>query len=74
MWFERKGVTLIDSVREYVEITDKGIVILIGERFADEQFNNILPEYWFKQQGDIEITNNYVPVIQKFWDTINEKS
>jgi 2,4-dienoyl-CoA reductase (NADPH2) len=27
-WFEKKGVTLIGGVREYVEITDKGLTII----------------------------------------------
>jgi 2,4-dienoyl-CoA reductase (NADPH2) len=30
-WFERKGVTLIRGVKEYVEITDKGLVLIAGD-------------------------------------------
>jgi Rad3-related DNA helicase len=64
---------VIQSVGRLIRsVTDKGIVVLIGERFADEQFNNFLPEYWFKQQGDIEITDDYIPVIREFWSSINE--
>ncbi|MEJ2544905.1 MAG: ATP-dependent DNA helicase, partial [Calditrichaceae bacterium] len=63
---------VIQSVGRLIRsATDKGIVILIGERFSDEQFNNILPEYWFKRQGDIEITDDYIPVIKEFWGRIN---
>lgn len=66
---------VIQSVGRLIRsVTDKGIVVLIGKRFADEKFNNILPEYWFKRQGDIEITDNYVPAIKKFWYKINEES
>ena len=63
---------VIQSVGRLIRsVTDKGIVVLIGERFADEQFNNILPEYWFKRQGDIEITDDYIPVIKDFWKKLN---
>lgn len=30
-WFEKKGVTLISGVKEYVEINDKGLTILTKE-------------------------------------------
>jgi DNA excision repair protein ERCC-2 len=65
---------VIQSVGRLIRsVTDKGIVVLIGERFANEQFNSILPEYWFNRQGDIEITNDYIPVIKKFWENINKR-
>ena len=28
IWFKKKGVTLISGVKEYVEITDKGLTII----------------------------------------------
>ncbi|MEJ2053753.1 MAG: helicase C-terminal domain-containing protein, partial [Calditrichaceae bacterium] len=63
---------VIQSVGRLIRsVTDKGIVVLIGERFADEKFNSILPEYWFDKQGDIEITDKYRPVIREFWDRVN---
>ena len=31
IWFKKKGVTLISGVREYVEITDKGLTIITGD-------------------------------------------
>jgi pyruvate/2-oxoglutarate dehydrogenase complex dihydrolipoamide dehydrogenase (E3) component len=30
-WFEKKGVTLITSVKEYVEITDQGLTIITSD-------------------------------------------
>jgi len=30
-WFHKKGVTLINGVKEFVEITDKGLTIITGE-------------------------------------------
>jgi 2,4-dienoyl-CoA reductase (NADPH2) len=30
-WFKKKGVTLISGVKEYVEITDKGLTIINGD-------------------------------------------
>jgi len=63
---------VIQSVGRLIRsATDKGVVLLIGDRFADEQFNSVLPEYWFDRHGDIEITENYIPVIKKFWKDFN---
>jgi 2,4-dienoyl-CoA reductase (NADPH2) len=31
MWFQKKGVTMISGVKEYVEITDKGLIIMTKE-------------------------------------------
>jgi 2,4-dienoyl-CoA reductase (NADPH2) len=31
LWFEKKGVTIISGVKEYVEITDKGLTIINKE-------------------------------------------
>jgi 2,4-dienoyl-CoA reductase (NADPH2) len=38
MWFERKGVTMITGVREYAEITDRGLTVIVsdGSRLAIE--------------------------------------
>jgi Rad3-related DNA helicase len=47
---------------------DKGIVLIVGERFGEERVNTLFPEYWFKKPGDIVFTDSYVKVIQKFWD------
>jgi 2,4-dienoyl-CoA reductase (NADPH2) len=30
-WFQKKGVTLISGVKEFVEITDKGLTIIKGD-------------------------------------------
>ncbi len=31
IWFRKKGVTLISGVKEYVEVTDKGLIIITGD-------------------------------------------
>ena len=56
---------LIRSVR------DKGIVLLIGDRFSDERFNILLPDYWFRKNDDLIITKNYDQEIKKFWEKFN---
>ena len=50
--------------------TDKGIILLIGERFAEERYNSILPVYWFDKKGDIVITRDYKSAIKSFWKKI----
>ena len=49
--------------------TDKGIVLLIGERFVENEFNELLPDYWFEKKGDLEITKNYKLAVRSFWDS-----
>ncbi len=50
--------------------TDKGVVLLIGDRFADERFNLLLPDYWFGQTGDVEITSDFESVLKAFWEQL----
>jgi DNA excision repair protein ERCC-2 len=49
---------------------DKGIVVLVGERFAEEQVNELLPDYWFQNPGDVLVTEKYEKVIQLFWKNL----
>ena len=66
---------VIQSVGRLIRsATDRGVVILIGERFADEAYNILLPEYWFKNKGDVEITSNYTESISTFWKTLESNS
>lgn len=59
---------VIQSVGRLIRsATDKGVVVLIGERFGYEQYHSILPEYWFKNGGDVTITSDFEPVIKDFW-------
>jgi Rad3-related DNA helicase len=51
---------------------DKGIVVLVGERFAEENINELLPDYWFQNPGDVVITNNYLGEIRSFWKKFNK--
>jgi len=46
---------------------DKGIVVLAGERFAQEEINQLFPEYWFENTGDVIITEDYKKCITDFW-------
>ena len=49
---------------------DKGIIVLVGERFAEEQINNLLPDYWFKTPDSLVITSEYQKIIKKFWKQV----
>ena len=46
---------------------DKGIIVLAGERFADDEINQLLPDYWFKTEGDVVITEDYKQTLKAFW-------
>jgi len=53
---------------------DKGVIVLVEERFTDDKVNMLLPEYWFQHTGDIIITNDYEQVIHEFWKNIDKKN
>ncbi len=46
---------------------DKGIIVLTGERFAQEEINQLFPAYWFENTGDVVITEDYKTTIEDFW-------
>ena len=46
---------------------DRDIVVLVGERFADAQVNELLPDYWFQNPGDVVVTIKYTQEIKLFW-------
>jgi DNA excision repair protein ERCC-2 len=46
---------------------DKGIIVLAGERFAQDEINQLFPDYWFEHEGDVIITEEYVETIKSFW-------
>jgi len=52
---------------------DKGIVVLVGERFAEENIHDLLPQYWFQYPGNLVVTKNYIPEIKKFWHRVDPK-
>jgi DNA excision repair protein ERCC-2 len=51
---------------------DKGIIVLAGERFADDEINQLFPDYWFEHEGDVVITENFVETIQSFWQRFDK--
>lgn len=46
---------------------DKGIIVLVGDRFAERNVIELLPAYWFKEASSAVITSDYEKVIQAFW-------
>jgi DNA excision repair protein ERCC-2 len=46
---------------------DKGIIVLAGERFAQDEINQLFPDYWFEREGDVVITDDLKKTIKAFW-------
>ncbi|MCY3412284.1 MAG: ATP-dependent DNA helicase [Candidatus Heimdallarchaeota archaeon] len=54
---------VIQSVgRIFRKETDKGVIILLGVRFAQDYYLQSLPQYW-----DIKISQDPLDIIMKFW-------
>ena len=52
--------------------SDYGFVMLLGKRFAEDDFNQLLPEYWFESKENVIITNDYIKELKKFWNSTGE--
>ncbi len=50
---------------------DKGVIVLVGERFAEESLQNLFPEYWFEREGDVIITSEVEKELKKFWSNLD---
>ena len=48
--------------------SDKGVLLLIGSRFAEEKFNELFPEYWYNKKGDVVISEQYGSELKSFWE------
>ncbi|MCK4753657.1 MAG: ATP-dependent DNA helicase, partial [Calditrichia bacterium] len=51
---------------------DKGIIVLAGERFAEDEINQLFPDYWFELEGDVVVTEEFKETIQTFWQRFDE--
>ena len=45
---------------------DYGILVLVGDRLADERYARLFPEHW----GDRIITADYRSPLKAFWDNL----
>jgi DNA excision repair protein ERCC-2 len=46
---------------------DRGIIVLVGERFAEDEVNRLFPDHWFEKEGDVVITDKLRETIERFW-------
>jgi len=64
---------VIQSVGRLIRTaSDYGVVVLIGERFSDEAYHSLLPDYWFKAQGDVQVSEQYEAIIRGFWKRMKQ--
>jgi len=47
---------------------DKGVIVLVGERFSEENIQTLFPEEWFFTPNNLEITDQYENSIKAFWE------
>jgi DNA excision repair protein ERCC-2 len=52
---------------------DKGIIVLVDDRFADREVVELMPAYWFKDPAAVAVTSEYQQVIRSFWKRINHE-
>ena len=53
--------------------TDIGIAILVGERFASEQYQELFPTYWYQNYSAELLVGDYIEDIRQFWEQFNEE-
>jgi len=46
---------------------DRGVVVLIGERFAKRPYRDCLPRHWYRAEPGELIADDPVPPLEAFW-------
>jgi DNA excision repair protein ERCC-2 len=47
--------------------TDRGIIVLLGERFARPEYSSLFPSDWYVYSPSELIVKDYVDEIRRFW-------
>ncbi|MHA1448806.1 MAG: ATP-dependent DNA helicase [Candidatus Hodarchaeales archaeon] len=53
---------------------DKGLIILLGNRFSKREYSNLFPGYWYRDLPEELIKTDYLGDISKFWKSHGEKT
>jgi DNA excision repair protein ERCC-2 len=48
---------------------DKGVIVLLGSRFGDRQYNSLFPRHWFNDHPN-EIVNKDIGQLRTFWQNV----
>lgn len=46
--------------------SDKGVIFLLGNRFAEQEYQELFPENWFRNGEALE-GNNFTKILNEFW-------
>lgn len=49
---------------------DSGVIVLLGKRFAQEEYLECLPEHWYRHRPEELITDDLARDLADFWDNI----
>jgi len=47
--------------------TDKGVIILLGNRFQNERYTSVMPGFWFEDSIDELMSNQITKDLEVFW-------
>ena len=53
---------------------DKGIIVLLGQRFSTKYYSALFPPYWYIDSPGELISKDYVKDIKEFWHSISPKA
>ncbi len=51
---------------------DKGIIVLLGRRFATKYYNSLFPTDWYEHSPDELVSQDYIEEIREFWKSTDE--
>jgi DNA excision repair protein ERCC-2 len=46
---------------------DRGVIVLIGERFATRPYRDCLPPHWYRKEPGELVADDPVPLLETFW-------
>jgi DNA excision repair protein ERCC-2 len=52
---------------------DRGVILLLGERFAEPRYANLFPEYWYDRRREDLSSNDPVESVRRFWKRTEDR-
>ena len=47
--------------------TDRGVIVLVGQRFGYENYMSLFPRDWYESSPAELVSKNYVDELVRFW-------
>ena len=53
---------------------DRGVIILLGRRFSQRPYRDLLPRHWYQESAAELVVDDPIPRLRKFWSEVAVKT